>query len=275
MNCIITYKGSKYTQEQFKEYISNHKNEFSHVIASNKNVIDSFKRKMEGIDFVFSQSPELASIGSKIQYLQYLSTIFKTSKVKDIVYHGSDINFESFDFSKGKDEISKMGVMAGSLQAAQRASMTNTPEQIKQFQEWENKGLYPKGFTDNMKSKAGFIKPLLFNLTNPFIAPDFDTLLGKNKKDFKNNDGFIITPVHRASQNYLDTGLEYLVFEPEQIHVLGSKLDVQGFKDFMVFENSEFSKYGTYQQFRDFITNKSFMEIENKLIETGKIDRVC
>lgn len=72
MSCIITYKGNKYTQEQFKEYISSNKNEFSHIIASNKNVIDSFKRKMEGIDFVFSQSPELASIGSKAQYSQYL-----------------------------------------------------------------------------------------------------------------------------------------------------------------------------------------------------------
>ena len=96
MSCIITYKGNKYTQEQFKEYISSNKNEFSHIIASNKNVIDSFKRKMEGIDYVFSQSPELASIGSKSQYLQYLSTIFKTSKVKDIVYHGSSNKEKNF-----------------------------------------------------------------------------------------------------------------------------------------------------------------------------------
>jgi hypothetical protein len=58
--------------------------------------IDSFKRKMEGIDFVFSQSPELASIGTKTQYMQYLSTIFKTSKVKDIVYHGASKDFQGF-----------------------------------------------------------------------------------------------------------------------------------------------------------------------------------
>ena len=98
MSCVITYKGNKYTQEQFKEYISSNKNEFSHIIASNENVIDSFKRKMEGIDYVFSQSPELALIGSKAQYLQYLSTIFKTSKVKDIVYHGTtDEKLEKFE----------------------------------------------------------------------------------------------------------------------------------------------------------------------------------
>ena len=89
MSCIITYKGQKYSEEQFKEYFINNKQEFVTSVTKNKDVIDSFKRKMEGIDFVFSQSPELASIGSKAQYLQYLSTIFKTSKVKDIVYHGS------------------------------------------------------------------------------------------------------------------------------------------------------------------------------------------
>lgn len=91
MSCIITYKGKKYSEEQFKEYFNNNKQEFTTYIAKNKDVIDSFKRKMEGIDFVFSQSPELASIGSKAQYLQYLSTIFKTSKVKDIVYRGGNL----------------------------------------------------------------------------------------------------------------------------------------------------------------------------------------
>ena len=172
-------------------------------------------------------------------YSQYLDTIFPDSKVKDIVYHGTSNKFEQFDFSNGNDAISKMGVMAGSLQAAQRASMTNTPEQIKQFQEWENKGLYPKGFTNEMINKAGFIKPLLFNLINPFISPNFDTLIGKQKEDFKNNDGFVITPRDEANQNYLDTGLEYLVFEPEQIHILGDKQDIKNFQLFVKNNNQQ------------------------------------
>ena len=62
MSCVITYKGQKYSEEQFKEYFINNKQEFATSIAKNKDVIDSFKRKMEGIDFVFSQSPELAAL---------------------------------------------------------------------------------------------------------------------------------------------------------------------------------------------------------------------
>ena len=113
MNCIITYKGKKYSEEQFKEYFINNKQEFATSIAKNKDVMDSFKRKMEGIDYVFSQSPELASIGSKAQYLQYLSTIFKTSKVKDIVYHGTNRIFDKFlapnrRFSDWSIELQKM-----------------------------------------------------------------------------------------------------------------------------------------------------------------------
>ena len=100
MSCIIKYKGQKYSEEQFKEYFINNKQEFATSIAKNKDVIDSFKRKMEGIDFVFSQSPELASIGTKAQYLEYLSTIFPNSKVKDIVYHGTNTYIESFDKNK-------------------------------------------------------------------------------------------------------------------------------------------------------------------------------
>lgn len=50
MSCTILYKGQKYSEEQFKEYFINNKQEFATSIAKNKDVIDSFKRKMEGID---------------------------------------------------------------------------------------------------------------------------------------------------------------------------------------------------------------------------------
>ena len=56
MSCIITYKGKKYSEEQFKEYFNNNKQEFVSSIAKNKNVIDSFKRKMKGVDInLYSQ----------------------------------------------------------------------------------------------------------------------------------------------------------------------------------------------------------------------------
>ena len=41
MSCIITYKGQKYSEEQFKEYFINNKQEFITSIAKNKDVIEN------------------------------------------------------------------------------------------------------------------------------------------------------------------------------------------------------------------------------------------
>ena len=211
MSCIITYKGSKYTQEQFKEYISNNKNEFSHIIASNKNVIDSFKRKMEGIDFVFSQSPELASIGSKAQYLQYLSTIFKTSKVKDIVYHKTPFSFEKFEkpiedrkFNKG-----------------------NKSDAI--FFNYENTGFF------RSKEGAKTISVIVNTIKNKQTSEDVPYATGSKQeiKDILKEDFDSITV------NKFGGKKELLVFEPEQIHILSSKKDIEGFKEFVNNKSSQ------------------------------------
>ena len=100
MSCVITYKGNQYSEQEFKKYFNSNTSEFIKEIANSKNVIDSFKNKIDAINYVFQQAPELESIGTKTQYLKYLSTIFPNSKVKDIVYHGSPEKIEVFDKSK-------------------------------------------------------------------------------------------------------------------------------------------------------------------------------
>lgn len=249
MSCVITYKGNKYTQEQFKEYISSNKNEFSHIIASNKNVIDSFKRKMKGVDYVFSQSPELASIGSKAQYLQYLSTIFKTSKVKDIVYHGSrgDERIETFKFT----DVNKLA------------------QNVKSE---DNTGIF---FTDDPYiaatygdgTFAGNYKVLL-NIKNP-IYPNTETVTsGSVGKYIGKYDGVI-------GQEPDHPGTNIVVFKPEQIHILSSKKDLEMFKNFINFTKSEYAKYGDIQQFKDYIMSKNFAAVEEFLVVNNKIDRKC
>lgn len=318
--CIITYKGKKYSEEQFKEYFINNKQEFATSIARNKDVIDSFKRKMEGIDFVFSQSPELASVGSKAQYLQYLSTIFKTSKVKDIVYHGTNEKFDKFDKTKlgtkTVNETNKLGFYFSTKRIAEIFNgnfnlsdflfhIRDSQKESKKFFEKlqvrygkekaieiykelinltnDSTGLHSLSKLDAPDSK---IIPSLLNIKNPFYIEGID-FIGMTrgggiegskliKSKIKKEDSIIIkkaTEEFEGEDEVQDDN--YVVFEPEQIHILSSKADIQGFKNFMSFENSEFSKYGTYQQFRDFVTSKSSIEIENRLIEIGKIDRVC
>ncbi len=58
------------------------------------------EEQSKAIDYVFNENPELANIGTIEQYSQYLDTIFPDSKVKDIVYHGSNIDFTKQSFKR-------------------------------------------------------------------------------------------------------------------------------------------------------------------------------
>lgn len=185
MSCIITYKGKQYSEEQFKEYFINNKNEFATSISKNKDVIDSFKRKMEAIDGVFKDSPELAAIGSKAQYMQYLSTIFKTSKVKDIVYHTNTRGrIENFNSNKG---------------------LFVTPT-------WELAKTYKPG-TNGKRFQ------LLINSQNIDIVSEDVVMEGKKLQG---------DTLSYSEEDYI----EYVVFKPEQIHILGNKQDLENFKNF-------------------------------------------
>ena len=312
MSCIITYKGQKYSEEQFKEYFINNKQEFTTSIIKNKDVIDSFKRKMEGIDYVFSQSPELASIGSKAQYLQYLSTIFKTSKVKDIVYHGTDAEFDKFNkelsgnktgwakdnkgihfvnnkiaaetYTKSKEDgygylalwiylkkdaksgksltkeefnniLSDNTKLANTLEGAHYFSAigidTITFEQYdkwaKLFEKDEKLNYYSrnnldeilKSVTEKYKNKRANVKSVILNIKNPLVYDSKGKRYVHEIKDIysklKNeNDGIIVkNTLDRLND---DIGFEddiQVVFEPEQIHILGSKQDIEGFENFI------------------------------------------
>jgi hypothetical protein len=173
-------------------------------------------------------------------YSQYLDSIFPDSKVKDIVYHGSDKMFNKF-----LKEFARVDRPYFYFSFAEEANMYKEAR----------KGSYIYPVILNVKNYAKGYTPdeLEIDTVNNLIKQGYDAVAGRG----------------------WTTREEIAVFEPEQIHILSSKADIQGFKDYMAFQNSEFAKYGTYEQFREFITSKSSMEIENRLIEIGKIDRVC
>jgi len=157
----------------------------------------------QGAEELFNENPELANIGTKEQYSQYLDTIFPDSKVKDIVYHGTE-KFIGDVFTK--EYLGK-----------------------KSFRPRKREGFY---FTNKEGiSIIGYAKKTvissLINIQNPQLAKDIRDI----KEYDVNNDGAISKE---------DTGDEFgtyefptfVIFEPEQIHILGSKQDIEGFKEF-------------------------------------------
>ena len=301
MSCIITYKGQKYSEEQFKEYFINNKQEFATSIAKNKDVIDSFKRKMEGIDYVFSQSPELASIGTKAQYLEYLSTIFPNSKVKDIVYHGTtgnQTNRKSKElgifFTDDKNEANIYAVnykgdeFDDSIiqRIVYKFGLNPTVEQIKsEIAFFKEMGASEEQIEKDAKELQNYIlnnkgesKQAILNIRNPknlTVKDWFDNY--ENSSKLKTNaDGLILKGGKQTDNRIYDAGEnQIVVFEPEQIHILSSKKDLEMFRNFINFTKSEYAKYGDIQQFRDYIMSKNFAAVEEFLVVNNKIDRKC
>jgi hypothetical protein len=182
----------------------------------------------------YNNLPELSQIGTEEQYSAYLDTIFPSSKINQIMYHKTSA--EKFDEFK----VSRLG------------------------------GVYFSFF--DVPIRAGFIGKMIAKLTkermvlakvnviNPFIinrnnykdiekktggATQSVTELGK-KYDLSGYDSILGYPNPTQDKGELDNFpqinfiegrrkdlIELAVFNPKNIHILGSKQDIEGFKNFV------------------------------------------
>ena len=177
----------------------------------------------QGVNEIFESNSELANIGTKEQYSEYIDSIFPNSQVKDIVYHGSNAEFDKFDKSK-------LGT---------NATLGNLSK----------KGFF---FTNNKRVSDfyGKTKPYLINLKNPAkLRDEYGNVIGAAIGDIEeaikktsNADGVIAEnfkdsvvkdEISERTGEYVIKQDQYIVFEPEQIHILGDKKDIKGFKEFV------------------------------------------
>jgi hypothetical protein len=154
----------------------------------------------EGVEELFNSNPELSNIGTQEQYSQYLDSIFPDSKVKDIVYHRSPNKFDSFD-KKFKGVTSKLKDAVDGFFFSTR----DIGEDIK--------------YSMNIDLGSNVYNAIL-NIKNPVETDTWS--------DTPSTDGF--DGINRLYDDFT----ELVVFEPEQIHILGNKQDIEGFKQFVV-----------------------------------------
>jgi hypothetical protein len=158
------------------------------------------------------------------QYSSYLDTIFPDSKVKDIVYKGGS---ENIDYIKDFDKIEKE--TSGSY-----------------YPDFSRKGLF---FTNKkeLAKKYGKVKSFIINLSK---ASEYTTGDETSKIDViefgkygdKSRIIYWKNPKDKSLQKFTDLA-EYIIFEPSQIHILGNKKDIEGFKKFVNKDSSEEEVY--------------------------------
>lgn len=159
------------------------------------------------VQSVHENSPELSKIGDQKEYESHIKNIFPKSTVSRILYHGSDEPIENFKPSE--------------------------------------KGIYFSEDPDYWPDKK-HVYAAKVNIENPeygntsFIEkkPEGKDGIVWTKKDaleFFKDDEATATPEGKEKlkrlKNLKDT-YEAVVFDPKQIHVLGSEKDIQTFKDY-------------------------------------------
>ncbi len=164
---------------------------------------------IKNVEEVFKLNPEFEKIGTKEEYQEYLKTIFPESKVQDVVWHGTpqNTNFDKF-IPISKDEFG--------------AEIKNAPVYF------TNSIFYAKGFAENEKeykkieNSISSVVPALINIK------EFTTF---NKPImFKGNPSF------KFATEYNKEDLEWTRYtaSPDDVHILGSKTDIENFKDFVL-----------------------------------------
>ena len=179
----------------------------------------------EGLDFAYYSNPELATIGSKEQYSEYLKTIFPNSKTPNIYYHGGKRGIETFKAPNDYDFQKNKGVNSGTKDYG---IYFTGDKSIAKY--------YSKGYSKSNRQ----IYPVLLNTqesykTNKFLALNLRRLLGStvlNPQSITEKD-FNTTLKGKDSVIWHGEKGEIIVFNPSQIHILGSKSDVEGFRNYV------------------------------------------
>ena len=175
----------------------------------------------DSVNFVYNQHPELSSIGTPEQYSQYLNTIFPNSKVKDIVYHGS----RSKEIEGGKLRPSSEGTYGEGIYVQTKQEFTGTfglntlflmIDTKKPFNFYKENGKANDFFTEILEKwrktkKSYFAEAAKEEFQDEIKKVGFDSI--------KTEEG--------------DDNLYYILFNPEQTHILGIKNDIQAFKNFL------------------------------------------
>lgn len=167
------------------------------------------KEQSSNIDEVFEDNPEIATLfkNNKEFYQEYLNSIFPNSKIKEILWHGtiSENKIEKFnhEYQYNKKGVTYFG-------------------NLKQAIVYKDKN-------------RGRMYSVLINSKNPYIQklmPN-ENLWATDQLEKEHLDSFREAGYDAIIGEGIFVDTERIIFEPEQIHILGSEQDILQAKEWL------------------------------------------
>lgn len=294
-NCIYKYKGKDYTKEEFYSLVSSSNFIQQEQVKKFTELQERLNNKefLEGAKNAFESSEELQRFGTQEQYNDYIARVSlgivknpssgeynHESQVKDIVYHGANEPIEGEKFVVRQGATGNGIWFSGSKRYATNVmNRAPQPESLSGRKLRGDATMY--SVLLNIKNPAHFYESsgaILAQSSERFLEGQIEPhrLHGNKQYDKNVNDGALFHHPNSKKPETSDSAEQVVVFEPEQIHILGSKQDVQGFKEFAANQQNIFNQRTTEQD--DVLPNDiSFERVEavsnmimNKLAILGR-----
>lgn len=187
-------------------------------------------------------------------YSQYLDTIFPDSKVKDIVYHGSNIDFSKQTFKR--DWIGNFkgvyfyfknsGLFGKQSYKFDNPSLINIVKPETSYDKLQELISSTEKFaetlwnleTNAVQSKTGKVYHgsylMVESIDNQKSNIKYYERVNDNWEEINNETAENLIAKNSVNgDGILIDNNQAVVFEPEQIHILGGKQDIEGFKEFV------------------------------------------
>lgn len=189
----------------------------------------------EGVSELFETNPELKSIGTEQEYSEYLDNVFPESKIKNILYHktsSKQIEGDRFKISRlGGVYFSFFDIPSGNIvnSLIKKITKENTVFAVVNV---KNPFIVNKKNAKEVLKKTGLLTQDVTKLQKKFDLTNNDAVLGFPNERFDTGqlDDF---PNIKFNKNQRKDVIELAVINPDNIHILGSKKDIEGFKNFV------------------------------------------
>jgi hypothetical protein len=195
----------------------------------------------------------LREIGTDQDYLEYLETIFPESKIKQIMFHKTNAEkFEEFKLSYlGGAYFSFYDMQNGkNLPKFLRNILTRLMKQRTLLAKVNVKNplIINRKNAKIIMKKTGLLTQSVSALRKHFDLSEYDSILGypNERKDrgeldevkqSLDNGGDIEVDLSHIDPKHRDI-IELAIFNPKDIHILGSRADIAGFRNYMEQKNS-------------------------------------
>lgn len=203
-------------------------------------VEDNLPNMLDDVAEIFRLNPKLAEIGTMEQYIAYLATIFPDSQVKYILWHNSDAEFKEEGFKPMRPNFDTLNSQEGVYNfttnrdfASRYGAHTypvrlNVEKPIIEHSAGEYADDLDRPITNALFKSGRKADP------NPFALPYDESLRDADAAvTYFSGEEYVEKHPVSGREIGIPKQIAVSVFDENQIYILGTSKDIEGFKQFV------------------------------------------